>query len=77
MCPRDKNFVEVNEKIYWVQNVIHPLLSHSAQKKIYITKKSSEKPQILFGALIWVYMLAKKISYHFDIGEVYMLYRGT
>ena len=32
---------------------------------------------ILFGALIWVYMLAKKISSHFDIGGVYMLHRGT
>ena len=36
-----------------------------------------KKPKILCGALIWVYMLAKKISSHFDIGRVYMLHRGT
>ena len=42
MCPRDKNFVEVDEKIYWVQDVIHPLLSHSAQRK-YINKKNDQK----------------------------------
>ena len=29
------------------------------------------------GVLIWVYMLAKKILSHFDIGGVYMLHRGT
>ena len=27
-------------------------------------------------ALIWVYMLAKKISSHFDIGGVYMFHIG-
>jgi len=32
---------------------------------------------ILFGDVIWVYMLAKKNSSHFDIGGVYMLHRGT
>ena len=34
MCSRNKNFVEVDEKIYWVQDEIHPLLSHLAQRKI-------------------------------------------
>jgi hypothetical protein len=34
MCPRDKNFVEVDEKIYWVKDEIQPLLSHSAYRKI-------------------------------------------
>ena len=34
LCPRDKNFVEVDDKIYWVQDEIHPLLSHSAYRKI-------------------------------------------
>ena len=27
-------FVEVDEEIYWVQDEIHPLLSHSAHRKI-------------------------------------------
>jgi hypothetical protein len=31
-----------------------------------------EKPEILCGALIWVYMLAKKSASHFDIG-IHML----
>ena len=77
MCPRDKNFVEVDEKIYWVQDVMHPLLSHSAQRKYNNNKNEQKKPKIMCGALIWVYMLAKKISSHFDIGGVYMLHRGT
>ena len=77
MCPRDNNFVEVDEKIYWVQDEIHPLLSHTPHRKISLTKKWLEKPKILCGTLIWVYKLTKKISSHFDIGGVYMLHRGT
>jgi hypothetical protein len=34
MCPRDQNFVEVDEKIYWVEDVILPLLSLSAKRKL-------------------------------------------
>jgi hypothetical protein len=34
MCPRDHNFVEVDEKIYSVEDVILPLLSLSAKRKI-------------------------------------------
>ena len=59
MCPRDNNFVEVDEKIYWVQDEIHPLLSHST-------------PKILCVVLISVYILAKKNLSHFDIG-IHML----
>ena len=74
---RDKNFVKVDKKIYWVQDEIHPLLSHSAHKKNIINKKWLEKPKILCGILIWVYKLAKKNSSHLDIDGVYMLHRGT
>jgi hypothetical protein len=38
MCPRDKNFVEVDEKINWVQDEIQPLLSPSAHRKMYLIK---------------------------------------
>jgi hypothetical protein len=34
MCPRDQNFEEVDEKIYWVDDVIHPLFSLSAKRKL-------------------------------------------
>ena len=34
MCPRDQNFMEFDEKIYWVQVEIYPLLSHSAHREI-------------------------------------------
>ena len=72
MCPKDKIFVEVDEKIYWVQDEIHRLLSHSAHRKNIINKKWLENPKILCVMLIWVYKLAKKISSHFDIG-IHML----
>ena len=42
MCPRDKNFMEVDKKIYWVQNEIHPFVSISTQKNI-INKKLIRK----------------------------------
>jgi hypothetical protein len=51
-------------------------VSFSTQKNI-INKKWLEKPNILWGILIWAYKLAKEILSHFDIGEVYMLHRGT
>ena len=72
MYPRDNNFMVVDEKIYWVQDEIHPLLSHSAHTKNIIIKNWSEKPKILCGVLIWAYKLAKKISSHFDI-RIHML----
>ena len=62
MCPRDKNFVEVDEKIYWVQDEIHPLLVSFSTEKNIINKKMNKKPKILCGVLIWVYMLAKKFQ---------------
>jgi hypothetical protein len=34
MCPRDQNFMEVDVKIYWVEDVIPPHLSLSAKKKL-------------------------------------------
>jgi hypothetical protein len=43
MCPRDKNFVDVAEKINWFQDEIHPLLSHSAQRKIQQINKLQKK----------------------------------
>ena len=46
-------------------------------RKNIINKKRSEKSQILCGVVIWVYMLVKKNSSHFDIGGVYMLHRDT
>ena len=39
MCPRDKNFVEVDEKIYWVQDEIHPFVSFGTEKNIINKKK--------------------------------------
>ena len=77
MCPRDKNFVEVDEK-----NLLGPrsnsssFVSFGTEKNI-ITKKMNRKTKILCGVLIWVYMLVKKISSHFDIGRVYMLHKGA
>ena len=77
MCPRDKNFVEVDEK-----NLLGPrsnsssFVSFGTEKNI-INKKMNKKTKILCGVLIWVYMLAKKNLSHFDIGGVYMLHRGT
>jgi hypothetical protein len=35
-----------------------------------------KKYNILCRALIWVYMVAKKILSHFDKGGVYMLHSG-
>jgi hypothetical protein len=35
-----------------------------------------KKPKILCGAIIWVYMLAKKISSHLDTGGTYLLYKS-
>jgi hypothetical protein len=34
MCPKDHSFVEVEEKIFGDQDVIHPYFSHSALEKI-------------------------------------------
>ena len=75
MCPRDKNFVEVDKKIYWVQDVIHPLLSHSAQRK-NITKKMIRKTSdLVWGLNLGIHACQKNC--HFDIGGVYILHRGT
>ena len=43
MCPRDKNFVEVDEKIYWVQDEIHPLFVSFGIEKNIINKKLIRK----------------------------------
>ena len=76
MCPRNKNFVKVDKKIYWVQDVIHPLLSHSAQRK-NITKKMIRKTSdLVWGLNLGMHACQKNLS-HFDIGGVYMLHRGT
>ena len=74
MCPRDKNFVEVDEKIYWVEDENSPSFVSFGTEKNIINKKMIRKNQILCGVLIWVYMLIKKNSSHFEIGGVYMLH---
>ena len=43
MCPRDKNFVEVDDKIYWVQDEIHPLFVSFGTEKNIINKKMNKK----------------------------------
>jgi hypothetical protein len=52
--------VEIDEKLYYFEGVIHPPLCSLAQNKCNKDQNWSEKSKILCGATIWVCMIVHK-----------------
>ena len=54
--------MEVDEKIYWVQDEIHPILSHSAQKNIINKKMIRKTSDPVWGLNLGVHACQKNFK---------------